>query len=143
MVQVVDSVTDTITRSYDGMDRLISEVTPQGSVSYSYDAFGWRTSMTVSGQSAEHKLEEASVYAQRALPIQEKAYGPESLQVSPTLNRLAGSQKVATGRSVTRTSARDSGEEAPIESSLDRDQSRKFGFGVFWRRGNLKKQYRS
>ena len=42
----------TITRSYDALDRLISEVTPQGSVAYAYDAAGRRTSMTVSGQSA-------------------------------------------------------------------------------------------
>ena len=41
----------TITRSYDALDRLISEVTPQGSVTYAYDAAGRRTSMTVSGQS--------------------------------------------------------------------------------------------
>lgn len=41
-----------ITRGYDGLDRLISEVTPQGSVSYSYDAAGRRTSMSVSGQNA-------------------------------------------------------------------------------------------
>ena len=52
LVQAVDSVTGTITRSYDGLDRLTSEVSPRGSVSYSYDAAGRRTSMTVSGQAA-------------------------------------------------------------------------------------------
>src|SRR5690349_2415154 len=40
------------TRSYDGLDRLTSEVSPRGSVSYSYDAAGRRTGMTVSGQAA-------------------------------------------------------------------------------------------
>ncbi|MFQ5683983.1 MAG: hypothetical protein ACE5HC_12005 [Candidatus Binatia bacterium] len=39
-----------MTRTYDGLDRLTSETTPQGSVSYTYDAAGRRTSMTVSGQ---------------------------------------------------------------------------------------------
>ena len=43
-------VTGTITSSYDGLDRLVSEMTPQGSVSYAYDAAGRRTSMSVSGQ---------------------------------------------------------------------------------------------
>ena len=43
-------MTGTITRSYDGLDRLISEASSRGSVSYSYDAAGRRTSMTVSGQ---------------------------------------------------------------------------------------------
>jgi len=52
LIQAVASSSGTISRSYDGLDRLISEVTPQGSVSYSYDAAGRRTSMAVSGQSA-------------------------------------------------------------------------------------------
>ncbi len=52
LIQTVDSVTGTITRSFDGPDRLTSEVTPQGSVSYAYDAAGRRTSMSVSGQTA-------------------------------------------------------------------------------------------
>jgi RHS repeat-associated protein len=47
---VVDSVTGTITHRYDGLDRLISEQTPQGAVSYVYDAKGRRTQMTVAGQ---------------------------------------------------------------------------------------------
>jgi RHS repeat-associated protein len=37
----------TITRSYDELDRMISEVTPQGQVDYTYDNAGRRTSMTV------------------------------------------------------------------------------------------------
>ena len=50
--QVVDSIAGTITRTYDGLNRLTSETTPQGSVSYTYDAAGRRTGMTVSGQSS-------------------------------------------------------------------------------------------
>jgi RHS repeat-associated protein len=47
---VVDSIAGTIMRTYDGLNRLTSETTPQGSVSYTYDAAGRRTSMTVFGQ---------------------------------------------------------------------------------------------
>lgn len=50
LTQSVDSVTGTITRSYDGLDDLLSESTPQGSVSYSYDSARRRTGMTVAGQ---------------------------------------------------------------------------------------------
>jgi len=49
---VNDSIAGTITRTYDGLNRLTSETTPQGSVSYTYDAAGRRTSMTVAGQTA-------------------------------------------------------------------------------------------
>ncbi|WP_194714289.1 RHS repeat-associated core domain-containing protein [Noviherbaspirillum soli] len=46
-----DSTTaSSITRSYDSFDRLLSETTPQGQVSYSYDAEGRRSSVQVSGQ---------------------------------------------------------------------------------------------
>jgi RHS repeat-associated protein len=48
--QFVDSASGTITRTYDGLDRLLSETTPLGAVSYTYDAGGRRTSMTVLGQ---------------------------------------------------------------------------------------------
>lgn len=48
--KIVDSVSGTITRSYDAFDRLASETTPQGTVSYTYDAAGGMTSMTVAGQ---------------------------------------------------------------------------------------------
>jgi RHS repeat-associated protein len=50
LTQAVDSVTGTITRTFDGLDRMTQETTPQGSVSYSYDAVGRRTSLTVAGQ---------------------------------------------------------------------------------------------
>src|SRR5207249_4470716 len=50
--QIVDSLSGTITPVYDGLNRLSSETTPQGAVSYSYDAAGHRASMTVAGQAA-------------------------------------------------------------------------------------------
>ncbi|MFP3757693.1 RHS repeat-associated core domain-containing protein [Cupriavidus sp. SIMBA_020] len=50
VTQFVDSVGGTITRSYDVFDRLTSETTPQGGVSYTYDAGGRRKTMTVAGQ---------------------------------------------------------------------------------------------
>lgn len=50
LTQLVDSQAGTITRGYDGLDRLTSEGTPQGSVSYSYDNAGRRAGMTVAGQ---------------------------------------------------------------------------------------------
>lgn len=54
-VQEKDSggtVTATITRTYDGLDRLTQEVTPQGQLDYVYDNASRRTSMTVAGQTA-------------------------------------------------------------------------------------------
>lgn len=47
LVQIADSTTGTITRTYDLLDRLTQEATPQGTVSYTYDAAGRRTTMTV------------------------------------------------------------------------------------------------
>jgi RHS repeat-associated protein len=46
------SVTATITRTYDGHDRLTQEVTAEGTVNYVYDNASRRTSMTVAGQTA-------------------------------------------------------------------------------------------
>ncbi|TKB75487.1 MAG: hypothetical protein E8D46_01315 [Nitrospira sp.] len=46
------TVTATITRTYDGLDRLTQEVTAQGTVNYVYDSASRRTSMTVAGQTA-------------------------------------------------------------------------------------------
>jgi RHS repeat-associated protein len=46
------TVTATITRTYDGLDRLTQETTPQGTVTYGYDAASRRTAMTVAGQPA-------------------------------------------------------------------------------------------
>jgi len=39
-IQVRDSIGGTITRCYDGFGRLLSETTPQGTVSYTYDVAG-------------------------------------------------------------------------------------------------------
>jgi RHS repeat-associated protein len=50
LTKVVDSVSGTITRTYDDWDQLLTETTPQGSVSYTYDAGGRRSTMTVQGQ---------------------------------------------------------------------------------------------
>jgi YD repeat-containing protein len=50
LTQIVDSLAGTIIRGYDMLDRLIQEVTAQGTVSYTYDAAGRRTSLTVLGQ---------------------------------------------------------------------------------------------
>jgi RHS repeat-associated protein len=48
--KVVDSTSGTITPVFDGLDRLTSESTPQGSVAYQYDADSRLTSATVAGQ---------------------------------------------------------------------------------------------
>jgi RHS repeat-associated protein len=48
----VDALAGTIARSYDGLDRLTGEQSPQGDVTYSYDNANRRTSMTVAGQPA-------------------------------------------------------------------------------------------
>ncbi len=52
LTQVVDSTSGTITPGFDLLDRLTSETTPQGSVSYQYDNDSRLTSATVSGQSS-------------------------------------------------------------------------------------------
>jgi RHS repeat-associated protein len=48
--KLVDSVTGTITRTFDGFDRMTQEVTPQGTVAWTYDAAGRRSTMTVTGE---------------------------------------------------------------------------------------------
>ncbi len=50
LTQVVDSISGTITLTWDDLDRLTREVTPQGTVDYTYDADGRRATMTVGGQ---------------------------------------------------------------------------------------------
>jgi YD repeat-containing protein len=51
-MQLVDTATGagTITRGYDGLDRLTSETTPKGTTSSTYDAASRRATMTVTGQ---------------------------------------------------------------------------------------------
>lgn len=44
------TVTATITRTYDGLDRLTQEVTAQGTLTYTYDNASRRATMTVAGQ---------------------------------------------------------------------------------------------
>ena len=46
----MDSVSGTIQHSYDNLDRLTSEITPQGTVSYTYDAANRRATMTAGNQ---------------------------------------------------------------------------------------------
>jgi len=50
ITQLVDSITGTIMRRYDGLDDLTNEQSAQGEVGYSYDNARRRTSMTVVGQ---------------------------------------------------------------------------------------------
>jgi RHS repeat-associated protein len=49
---IVDSGAGTITRTFDLLDRLTEEETPEGLVSYTYDDAGRRSTMTVEGQTA-------------------------------------------------------------------------------------------
>lgn len=51
LTQTVDSVVGSISRTFDGLDQILTEQTSLGSVSYSYDAAGRRTSTQASGQS--------------------------------------------------------------------------------------------
>ncbi len=48
--QVDDSVAGTITRTWDDLDRMTNETTPQGSIAYTYDDANRRQTMTVAGQ---------------------------------------------------------------------------------------------
>ena len=50
VTSVVDSLAGSITRTYDGMDGVTSESSPQGAVSYTYDGAGRPATMTVAGQ---------------------------------------------------------------------------------------------
>lgn len=50
VTQMVDSIAGTTTFGYDGFNRVTSVSSPQGSVSYTYDALGRRQTMTVAGQ---------------------------------------------------------------------------------------------
>ena len=50
LVEIVDSLAGSIARTWDPFDRLTSETTTLGTVTYSYDAAGRRTAMSVTGQ---------------------------------------------------------------------------------------------
>lgn len=52
LTQALDSVNGTITRSYNDLARTASETTPQGTISYAFDAAGRRTSLAIAGQPA-------------------------------------------------------------------------------------------
>ena len=54
LTDTLDSLTGAILRQFDGLNALQSEVTPQGTVSYSYDADERRQAMTVTGQPTVH-----------------------------------------------------------------------------------------
>lgn len=51
VTQITDSISGNITRTYTDFGDLESEVTPQGSIAYTYDPAGRRESMSVTGQS--------------------------------------------------------------------------------------------
>ena len=50
LTQAIDSIARTIARSYDGLDDLTEEQTPQGAVTYTYDLAGRRLSMAAASQ---------------------------------------------------------------------------------------------
>lgn len=50
LIEVTDSVSGRITLAYDNLDRLVSETTPEGSVTYAYNAAGQRTALTMQGR---------------------------------------------------------------------------------------------
>jgi RHS repeat-associated protein len=88
LTQAVDSVTGTISRTYDGLDRTTAETTPQGSISYGYDAAGRRTSMTVGSLTAvSYTYDNASRLTQIAqgTPTVSFAYDSVNRRTSLTL----------------------------------------------------------
>jgi YD repeat-containing protein len=50
LTQAVDSISGTITRTYHALDGVLTEATPNGTVTYTYDATGRRATMAVPGQ---------------------------------------------------------------------------------------------
>ncbi len=88
LTQAVDSITGTITWTFDGLDRLTSQGTPQGTVSYTYDSAGRRGSMTVAGQPAvSYTYDNANRLTQIAQGTSAVsfAYDPASRRTSLTL----------------------------------------------------------
>ena len=49
LLTAIDSLSGTITQTYDALNRLASEVTPQGAITYGYDAAGRRQAMQING----------------------------------------------------------------------------------------------
>ncbi|MGC4062293.1 MAG: RHS repeat-associated core domain-containing protein [Aquabacterium sp.] len=61
LTQIVDSVSGTITRAYDDLDRMTSETTPQGKVTYTYDNGGRRLSTTVTNGPAGSQVVQPTI----------------------------------------------------------------------------------
>ena len=59
LTEALDSLTGAITRTYDDLDGLASETTPQGTVTYTRNALQQRTSMTAAGQTAVNYIYDA------------------------------------------------------------------------------------
>jgi YD repeat-containing protein len=57
------AVTDTITRTYDGLDRLTQEVTAEGTVNYTYDTASRRATVARWGQ-----VLQSNIVTRRVLP---------------------------------------------------------------------------
>lgn len=92
LTQIVDvqaGKTTTITRTYDGLNRMTSEATEQGEVDYTYDNGGRRTGMTVkNGPSTARVIAQAVSYgydgANRLVTIKQAA-GPVNNSVAQTI----------------------------------------------------------
>ncbi len=85
---VVDSISGTITRGYDNLDRLTSDATPQGTVSYTYDNAGRRASLTVPGQSVvNYSFDAANRLAQitQGSAVVQFSYDADNRRTSVTL----------------------------------------------------------
>lgn len=91
LMHAVDSITGTITRSYDGFDRVTSEATPQGSVAYTYDLAGRRNSMTVAGQGAvNYSFDSANRLTQIAQGASAASFGYDAAGRRISLTLLNG-----------------------------------------------------
>ena len=85
---IVDSVAGTITPSYDLLDRLTSEVTPEGTIGYTYDAANRRATSTVTGQTAvSYTFDNANrlTAVTRGTPVVSIAYDHADRRTSLTL----------------------------------------------------------
>jgi len=84
----VDSISGTITRGYDNLDRLTSDATPQGTVSYTYENAGRRASLTVPGQSVvNYSFDAANRLAQitQGSAVVQFSYDADNRRTSLTL----------------------------------------------------------
>ena len=115
----MDSLSGTIIRVYDNLNRLTSETTPQGTVSYTYDGAGRRTSMTVAGQpTANYTYDNANRLTQitQGASIVTFAYDVAGRRTSTTLpNGIAVSY---TYDAASRVTAIDYKQEATVLGNL-------------------------